>query len=221
MAYRPVAFLLENLVNTKQIALGLPLFLFTFTADAATCKDLKSCATVMYDLLGQRYIWEASSEKQIVTSPDIELTKENAELVFTALLDQSLLARAPVGDGKTFRIVSSALRKEMPLPIVDASADLAPKLPNTWDIVAMRYKTKSRDLTTTIESAYRLHLPRESRLQADYSAGLLIVEATAPMVRHMYDMIKAADVPQTPEVKAYLKEQERKWEAIRARAEKK
>jgi hypothetical protein len=150
-------------------------------------------------------------------APDLELTKENAEVVFTALLDESYLARAPVGDGKTFRIVPGKERREMETPIFDASFESAPQLPNTWDWVTMRYHPKSRELTETLEREYRLHVPRDARLQGDYNAGVILVTAPAPTVRHMYEVFKGADVPQTAAVKKHFEELEQKRLATRER----
>jgi hypothetical protein len=180
-------------------------------ANAEICNDLKECAKVMHEITGQRYVWDATIDNnKLVMVPGMEITKENSEVVFTALLDQVGLARAPIGDGKSFRIVRSSLRKEMELPVIVANADSKPEFSNTWDWVTMRYKTKSRDLAVAIEKAYRLHVPREARLHADYIAGILIVSATTPVVRQMFDTIKAADVPMTPEIKRHLEAQEKR-----------
>jgi hypothetical protein len=185
------------------------------SSQAAPCVDLKTCAKAMFDLTGERYFWEADAEKvKLGTSPDIELTKENAEVVFTALLDEASLARAPVGDGKTFRIVFAKDRREMESPILDASFDKAPEIPNSWDWVTLRYHPKSRELTETIEKDYRFHLPREGRMQGDYNAGVVLVMAPAPTVRHMYEILKGADVPQTAAVKKHFEELEQKRLAI-------
>jgi type II secretory pathway component GspD/PulD (secretin) len=181
-------------------------------AQAVTCKDLKSCAEAMFDLTGQRYVWDDKADREkLVMSPNVELTQENAELVFTALLDQVHLARLPIGDGKTFRILPGAERKEIEMPILDASFDKAPNFPKTWDWVTMRYKTKTRELPSFIEQAYRLHVPREARLQADFNSGYLIVSGATPVVRHMYEIVKGADVPLSAEVKKMQAAQEKKW----------
>lgn len=205
---------------TKILFLSLPFALAAEPAHALTCNDLKTCAKVMHELKGQTYIWEADTQKKIVTSPDLDLDQQNAEIVFTAMLDQAGLARLPVGDGKTFRVLPGAHLKEIGQPIVEATAEKRPDFGNTWDWVTMRYRPKTRELTTSLESAYRLHVPREARLQADYNAGFVIVTASIPVVRQMYEVMRAADVPQTPEVKKYLQEQEAKLKAVREKANK-
>jgi hypothetical protein len=192
--------------------LVLGIILGAGNAEAAGCGDLKGCAKAMHDLTGQRYVWEADADKsKLVMVPEIELTKENAEIVFTALLDQVRLARVLVGDGKTYRIVTSAQRKEMELPVVEASADRKPQFPQTWDWITMRYRPKSPERSDSMERAYRLHLPRESRLQSDLAGGFLLVSAAAPVVRQMYETLKAADVQITPALRKSLAEQEKAW----------
>ena len=201
----------------KMGCLVLGIILGAGSAEAAGCGDLKACAKAMHDLTGQRYVWEADADKsKLVMVPEVELTKENAEMVFTALLDQVRLARVPVGDGKTYRIVTSPLRKEMEMPVLEASADRKPQFPQTWDWVTMRYRPKSPEMVDWLERAYRLHMPRESRLQADLSAGFLIVTAAAPVVRQMFETLKAADVPMNPAVKKAIAEEERRMRDAKA-----
>ncbi|RZA06530.1 MAG: hypothetical protein EOP11_10100 [Proteobacteria bacterium] len=192
------------------------------SARAATCADLKGCAKAMYDLTGDRYVWDDKSAlPKLVMVPDIELSKQNAEMVFTGLLDQLHLARVPIGDGKTFRIMPGAERKETEMPILDATAENEPPWPKSWDWVSMRYKVKSSEMAGFIEQKYRLHVPREARLQADTAAGLLIVSAATPIVRQMYKTIQAADVALTPAIKKQMEEEARKIEARLKEANKK
>lgn len=182
------------------------------SAQAASCSDLKSCAMAMSEISGQSYIWNTDYERMKITAaPNLELNKENAEQVFTAMLDQVGLARVPVGDGKTFRLVKGAERKEMEVPVLLGSAEHRPEFPATWDWVTLRYSPKVRELTESMERAYRLHVPREARIQADYGAGIILVTAAAPVVRQMYETLRAADVPQSAAVKKHFEEQERKW----------
>jgi len=174
----------------------------------------------MFDLEGQRYLWDTKVEEdrdaKIFTPPSVEMNKENADLIFTALLEQVGLARAPVGDGKTFRLVRGALRKEMEVPTVDVSYDKAPLLPNTWDWMSMRYHLKSAETAATIESSYRLHLPRESRMQADVNSGFLIITGNIPLLRQMYETIRAADKPLTAVARKQYEEWQRENRARRA-----
>ncbi|MGZ3695023.1 MAG: hypothetical protein ACXWQO_12785, partial [Bdellovibrionota bacterium] len=86
--------------------LTLPLTTF---AQAAPCGDLRACAKAMHEVTGQNYIWNEDGEKaKFFASPDVDLNKDNADILFTALLDQAGLARMPIGDGKTYRILRGA-----------------------------------------------------------------------------------------------------------------
>jgi hypothetical protein len=185
------------------------LFFIVSAAQAASCTDIRSCAKAMQDITQQRYIWDVTVENNKINSTDIELNKDNADLIFTAMLDQVGLTRLPVGDGKTYRIVRGALIKEIETPITEVSYDHAPKFGNTWDWVSMRYKLKPGASANLIEQSYRLHLPRESRMQADENGGFLIITATIPVARHMYEMLKAADRPLSAAMKVELKKRER------------
>jgi hypothetical protein len=182
--------------------------LLAVSAHAETCTDFKTCSQLMFELKGQRYVWDAKMEEHKFTAtPNVEMSKENAELIFTALLDQAGLARLPVGDGKTYRVERNVNLKEISAPVFDASAEHAPVIPmDTWDWVTMRYKLKSADEANVIESMYRLHLPREARMQADENAGLLLVTGTIPMVKQMYVTISAADKPVSSTAKKHYQE---------------
>lgn len=196
--------------------------LVTQAAQAGTCADFKACATLMNELTGQRYVWDSRFEGvKFSAAPAVELTKENADLVFTALLDQAGFARAPVGDGKTFRIVKGSERKEMDMPVLEASATQIPNFPKDWDWVTMNYKLKSPELATYLERRFRLHVPRESRMQAMEHTGVLIVAAPSPVVRKMYETFKASDKPLTPALREEMAREKRQEEAqIRERRKK-
>jgi hypothetical protein len=188
------------------------LLLAATAARAETCVDLATCAKLMYDLKGQRYIFDAkaASENKFVGSPNLEMSAASADIVFTALLDQLGLARVPVGDGKTFRVVRSMQRPELGLPVLEASADHPPAFPSdTWDWVTMRYKVKSPEEAAYLESAYRSHVPHEGSVLSDENAGIVLVTAPTPVVRKMYDTLFTADRPLTTAMKAKVLARER------------
>lgn len=199
---------------SKLSVLALSTLALAQTAQAAPCKDLPSCAKTVSDLTGQTYVWDADGEKvKFFSSTELDLNKENAEILFTSLLDQAGLVRMPVGDSKTYRILKQAMLKEITTPIVEASYDYAPSLPKTWDWVTMRYKAKAGESVNYIERNYRLHVPRESRMQADLNTGTLTITGAAPMVKHMYEMIKGADRPMSDATKKMLRDQEADYRA--------
>jgi len=187
----------------KTPILALSFLFLAPIARAETCSDMKSCTKLLHELKGQHYVWDpGTAELKFASSPAVEMTADTAELLFTALLDQVGLARLPVGAGKTYRIVRSVMLKEIEAPVLEASAGSPPKFPaNTWDWVTMRYRVKSPEAAPVIESMYRLHLPREARMQADENAGLLVVTGTIPVVRQMYETILAADKPLSPQAR--------------------
>jgi hypothetical protein len=138
------------------------------------------------------------------------MSRESADLVFTALLDQMGLARVPVGDGVTFRVVRSFQRHELEMPVLEASVDHPPAFPSdTWDWVTLRYKVKSPDEASYIESTYRSHVPHDCNILADENAGIVLVTAPTPVVRKMYDTIRTADRPLSAAMKARIQEREK------------
>ena len=187
------------------ILCGLPAY--GIPAEAETCNDFKSCAKVMFEVTQERYVW-GGQNISISAATDIDITKENAALVFTALLDQAGFARVPVGDGKTYHIVSVSQRREMETPIIEASAEQKPDLPETWDWVTLRYKVRSPETAKYLENNYRLSVPREARLIADENTGTVELTATVPVARKMYATLKGGDKPLTPSFRAKLLREE-------------
>lgn len=165
-------------------------------AFAEPCNDIPSCAARMTAVTGQKYIWsDLPHDSKVGSSAGVDLVEEDADLVFTAMLDQSGLARVPVGDGKTYRIVSTYIRKDMDAPIIDASADKIPVLPRSWDWVMLSYRVKSPETARHLEQSFRPQLPRDARMHADENTGIVMITGTIPVVRRMYELFRQSDRP--------------------------
>lgn len=187
--------------------LFLSLLFASLSVQAASCSDLKTCAKIVTDLTGQKYLWATAHESlKLGNGSELDLTQENVEVLFTAFLDQLGLARIPLGDGKTFRILKGAEIKEIETPIFEASAEKRPDFGKTWDWITVKYKTKSPELAPYLEQAFRLHMPREARMQADGNTGQMILTGTIPVVRKMYDILKLSDKPMTAAFKKEIEE---------------
>src|SRR5687768_2959657 len=129
----------------------LPLLLIPFLSTQAfaasfveRCPDIAPCAKAVSELTGQKYVLDQDVKgSQNLATPNIELTKENAELLFTELLHNAGYARIATGEPGTWRIMRQRDARDSVLPIIEASKDQPPKMPNTWDIVTMKYKAEN------------------------------------------------------------------------------
>ena len=46
------------------------------------CPDLAACAKVVGELLGQKYVYDSDLKGSAKITPNVDLTKENAEILF-------------------------------------------------------------------------------------------------------------------------------------------
>src|SRR5689334_21878995 len=54
---------------------------------AQTCPDIVACANAVSALLGQKYVFDSDVKGALQSTPNVELTQKNAELLFTAMLN--------------------------------------------------------------------------------------------------------------------------------------
>jgi hypothetical protein len=101
------------------------------------CPDLPTCAKSVGEMLGQKYIFDSEFKGQVKTTPNLELTKETAETLFTFALDLNGYTRVPLGLPNTFQIIRHRDALDSNLPTVHCDAHTAPALPNHWDLTTL------------------------------------------------------------------------------------
>ena len=177
----------------KKIVPVLLVLAISTSALAEKCDDLPSCSKIMNKLFGENYVFsqeEAKAFKTIASLPD--LSPETGELNFTAALNHAELARAPVGDGKTYRIVRWTTLKEMNIPVIRvAKGEKFPELPNTWDWVELYYELKTPGRGTELEATFRFHMARNERM---HPVGDFVIRAAPiPKLKSMFEKLRIAE----------------------------
>jgi len=179
---------------------------------ADQCPEITVCAKVIGEMLGQKYVFDRDVKGQVGATPNLELTNENAEALFTNALNMNGFARVPVGTPNTFQIMRQRDARDSALPTIDADANTPPALPNNWDLYTMRYKASNPELVEHMARFSRSFMPANSRIIPVEWSGLLLITDTAANLKRIYDLIKSNDVKPTPEMKKQMQENRKRAE---------
>jgi len=182
---------------------------------AEQCPDIATCAKVVGELLGQKYIFDADVKGQIKATSNLELTKSNAELLFSNALNMNGFSRVPLSSPNTFQIMRQRDARDSAIPAVTADAHTPPALPDTWDLYTMKYKATNPELVEEIARLTRSFMPAIARVVPVEWSGMLMITDTAANLKKVYGLIKSNDVKPTPEMKKKWQEREKQAEERR------
>ncbi|MGE0616114.1 MAG: hypothetical protein AB7P04_10780 [Bacteriovoracia bacterium] len=175
------------------------------------CGDIPGCARAVGELLKQKYIFDADVRGGMKSSGNVELTAENAEVLFTSMLNANGYTRVPVGDGKTYQIQRQRDARDTAIPFVTASREQAPVLPANWDMMTLKYRASHPEVIEQIARVCRSFMPAGARIiPSDLGGGMLLVTDTAMNLRKVYEIIRDHDQKPGPEQKRRWAERERK-----------
>ena len=184
--------LVAGLVFTSQCA---------FAANfAEQCPDVAVCAKAVGELLGQKYIFDGEVKGAIKATPNLELTKENAEVLFTNALNMNGFSRVPLAAKNTYQIMKQRDARDAAIPFAISDAKTAPTLPDTWDLYTMTYKASHPETVDQIARLTRSFMPANSRIVSAEWSGELMITDTAPNLKKIYELIKTNDVKPSAEM---------------------
>lgn len=184
----------KNFIFLSFVA-GASAFATTSFAASVTdaCPDIQSCAKAVGELLGQKYIFDSEVKGKVQATPNLELTKDNAEVVFTNILYLEHFARVPNGAPNTYQIVRDREARDMPVPLLKATQTEAPKLPNTWDLITLSYKATNAEVVDEIARSARSFMPANSRIIPYEAGGNLFITDSAQNIKKIYEIIVSMD----------------------------
>jgi hypothetical protein len=180
-------------------------FLLTAPALGATCKKLSDCVNHAAELSGKRILFD---QKLIPASRElsapVDVTRGNAALVLSEVLNVFGLARVPTKLGNTDRIIEARdIRFQSDLPTYQASRKVAPALPETLDPVVLNYSiVKGVDVAVAAKQIEPL-LSRYGRV-VPLRDGTIQVIDLATHVRKIVPVLQKQDFPLTAEERAAL-----------------
>jgi type II secretory pathway component GspD/PulD (secretin) len=188
------------------------MLLVSFAVQANECIELSKCIEHISKLTGKKYIYDAKIIKGgLQTSSNVEITAENADTLFTYILDINEYARVPTAEKDTYIIVQARDIRYQPVPTINVDAQTPPKLIPNYDYYMMSYKYKHFKDGQTRMAANSLR-PFMSRYSRVIEIGdTVTVQENAAKLAKAYEMIKSTDRELTKEELKRAQE----WEAER------
>jgi type II secretory pathway component GspD/PulD (secretin) len=196
---------MKNFISV--LSLGVFVCLTSARADSlkSKCPDIPSCIKAVAELTGQKYMFDADVKGKAEGTSNIELTKDNAELLFTNILYMEGFSRVPLGEPNSYMIVRQRDARDLNLPYITSDYDTPPQLPNNWDMCTLRYKAKNPESVDHIARSLRAFMPANSRIIPSELAGTVMITDSAMNLKKLYVMIHDYDRKPTAEMK-------KKWE---------
>lgn len=178
------------------------------------CPDLVTCTKSVSELTGDHYLYDADLKGTVQASPNTELTRENAVLLYTTALNASGLTRVPLPEPHTYQIMRQRDARDSAIALVVADAHTAPDLPDNWDIYTLKFKLAHREVAEAIARNTRSFMPAAARIIPVQLVGEMLVTDTALNLKKLYLIIKDMDRALTPEMKKEWKEREKQYQKI-------
>lgn len=173
------------------------------------CGDIQSCATAVAQLLGQRYIMDESVRGKIFATGNLEMNAQNAELLFTIMLNANGFSRVPLDQSGTFQIMRERDARDSSIPTEYADQSTEPKLPATWDLYTVKYKASHPEVVEHIARTARTFMPSNARIIPDVLTGTLLITDTAANLKKLYSIIRDYDLKVSPVMLKRWEDQEK------------
>lgn len=165
------------------------------------CPDIQTCAKYVGELLGQNYIYSSDTKGKVEATSNLDINKDNAELLFTTMLHEQGWTRVPLKEANTFQIMRQRDARDSAIPYIKASKGNEPDLPNNWDMMTIEYKATNPDSVEAIARTSRAFMPANSRIIPEELSGSLLITDSAANLKKLYEIIKSMDQKPTAELK--------------------
>ena len=191
-----------------KVFLSLMLML-SFGARANECVELTKCIEHVSKLTGKKYIYDAKIIKGgLQSSSNVEINAENADTLFTYILDINEYARVPTAEKDTYMIVQARDIRYQAIPTINVDSQTAPKLHPNYDFYMINFKFKNFENGQLRMAANSLR-PFMSRYARVIEAGnTLSIQENAAKLEKFFEMIKGFDRTLTKEELRHSQEME-------------
>jgi type II secretory pathway component GspD/PulD (secretin) len=180
----------------------IALLLVSFGVHANECAELGKCVEYVSKLTGKKYLYDSRAIKGgMQTSSNVEMNAQNADTLFTYILDMNGYARIPTAEKDTFLIVEARDMRYQAAPVVSTDTQTAPKLPQNYDYYLMNFKFKhfTHGQIRAAANSLRPFMSRYARTIELNVPGVLTIQETATKINSFYEMIKGFDRELTKE----------------------
>lgn len=189
------------------------LMIISFGVQANECLELTKCIEHISKLTGKKYLYDAKEVRGgLQTSSNTQITSENADTLFTYILNLNGYTRVPTAEKDTYLIVNARDLRYSPFPTINVDAQTPPKLFPNYDYYMMSFKFKHFNHGQMREAAnsMRPFMSRYGRVIEFRGTGILTIQENAAQLARAYEIIKSFDRELTKE--EIIKEKEREAE---------
>jgi general secretion pathway protein D len=124
----------------KKIILAICLTISVNLLAADNCQDLAKCVETVSQLTGKKYIYSGKLEGELKSSSNFAITAENADTMFSYILNASGYARIPTIEKDTFKIIMARDIRYESVSALKADLTTTPIFPASEDYVLLTYK---------------------------------------------------------------------------------
>lgn len=198
------------------------LFLVSFAINANECQEITKCIEYVSKLTNKKYLFNANEIRGgLQATTNTEIKAENADTLFTYILDLNGYARIPTEVKDTYMIVRSSDIRYQAVPTIHVSSENPPKLVPNHDYYMMTYKFKHFKDGQPRIAANSLR-PFMSRYARVIEIGdSVTVQENAAKLAAAFEHIKRADRELTKEEIAAMKAEREERKEFRKKEEKK
>lgn len=192
--------------------------LISFGVSANECVELNKCVEYISKLTAKKYIYDGKEVKGgLQATSNLQITNENADTLFTYILDLNGYARVPTAEKDTYVIVSARDIRYQPVPVINVDAHNPPKLTPNYDYYMMSFKFKHFAHGQMREAANSLRpfMSRYARVIELKVPGTITIQENAAKLLKAYELIKFFDRELTKEEIMKEKEREAEWKEER------
>lgn len=159
------------------------------------CPDIASCAKVVSGLTGQKYLYELGEVKgKVSATSNLELTKENAEVLFTQMLFLNGFSRVQVaGQKETYTIQKIKEAKSSNLTVLETNQKFPPNFGLTYDLMMMKYKMTNSESMKAVVEFVSPNLRTDCTINGNELTGVIHVTSSAQDLRAIYQTIREMD----------------------------
>lgn len=204
----------------KKILLAL-CFSFSFNVFANECSDLAKCVEFVSNLTGKKYMYDGALKGEFKASSNFQLTAENADTLFSTILNINGYTRIPTAVKDTYKIIEARDVRYATVPTIQADMKTTPEIAMTEDYVFLAYKFNYYKQGQTREASNSAR-PFMSRYGRIIEVGNTVtVQEVANKIPQMLEILRRADREYSKEEIALMEKREVRLERKAERESKK
>lgn len=182
-------------------------------AEDYECSEIEKCLDVAYTINGSKY-YSSKKLKGKIEFSQVKLNKNNVDQIISSVLFDHGYSRISEGEG-LYRIINSRDLRYNTVPLIEASKDVNPKLPNNHDYYMMEYKLEHPSSSRIITKNLRPFLSRYGRVVSPDGVDRILIQDSAKNLNRVYKLITHLDQKIDKEVLRKVEKREQRHHALK------